>query len=251
MEGRYLGKLDGSSLEYGAEDGMDADEEDENSDESDEDMRAYRLHSSSSECSEDDVVHPVPVIISDDSSSLNLKSLLKPKSLQTAKATSEEGSNGDNRRGVSFFDDVTVYLFDQETPTKELGEHTLDPSSQLSDFSSPVASSSYLNRFTNSESSTDEEGGAFEWDDDFSSPEPNFLSKAASDHSASRPSGTSAASKYFSPPPANRTLEQSWNSPSNYSRFSISPASIASFSLTHLTDSDIEQGGSGEDGEKD
>ncbi|XP_016106632.1 serine/threonine-protein kinase LMTK2-like [Sinocyclocheilus grahami] len=251
IEGRYLGKLDGSSLEYGTEDGMDADEEDENSDESDEDMRAYRLHSSSSECSEDDVVHPVPVIISDDSSSLNLKGLLKPKSLQTAKATSEEGSNGDNRRGVSFFDDVTVYLFDQETPTKELGEHTLDPSSQLSDFSSPVASSSYLNRFTNSESSTDEEGGAFEWDDDFPSPGPNFLSKAASDHSASRPGGTSAASKYFSPPPANRTLEQSWNSPSNYSRFSISPASIASFSLTHLTDSDIEQGGSGEDGEKD
>lgn len=113
MEGRYLGKLDGSSLEFGSEDGMDADEEDENSDESDEDMRAYRLHSSSSECSEDDVVHPVPVIISDDSSSLNLKSLLKPKSLQTAKATSEEGSDGDDRRGVSFFDDVTVYLFDQ------------------------------------------------------------------------------------------------------------------------------------------
>ncbi|XP_073689262.1 serine/threonine-protein kinase LMTK2 [Garra rufa] len=251
MEGRYLGKLDGSSLEYGTEDGMDADEEDENSDESDEDMRAYRLHSSSSECSEDDIVHPVPVIISDDSSSLNLKSLLKPKSLQTAEATSEEGSSRDNRRGVSFFDDVTVYLFDQETPTKELGEHTLDPSSQLSDFSSPVAASSYLNRFTNSESSTDEEGGAFEWDDDFPSPEPNFLSKAASDHSASRPGGTSAVSKYFSPPPANRTLEQSWNSPSNYSRFSISPASIASFSLTHLTDSDMEQGGSGEDGEKD
>lgn len=251
MEGRYLGKLDGSSMEYGTEDGMDADEEDENSDESDDDMRAYRLHSSSSECSEDEVVHPVPVIISDNSSSLSLKSLLKPKSLQTAKATSEEGSDGNNRRGVSFFDDVTVYLFDQETPTKELGEHTLDPSSQLSDFNSPVSSSSYFNRFTNSESSTDEEGGAFEWDDDFPSPEPNFLSKAASDHSASRSSGTSAASKYLSPPPANRTLEQSWNSPSNYTRFSISPASIASFSLTHLTDSDIEQGGSGEDGEKD
>lgn len=110
MEGRYLGKLDGSSLGYGPEDGMDADEEDENSDESDDDVRAYRLHSSSSECSEDDVVHPVPVIISDDSSSLNLKSLLKPKSFQNTKATTEEGSD---RRGVSFFDDVTVYLFDQ------------------------------------------------------------------------------------------------------------------------------------------
>ncbi|XP_051988354.1 serine/threonine-protein kinase LMTK2-like [Xyrauchen texanus] len=248
MEGRYLGKLDGSSLEYVPEDGMEADEEDENSDESDEDMRAYRLHSSSSECSEDDIVHPIPVIISDNSNSLNLKSLLKPKSLQTAKPTSEVGSD---RRGVSFFDDVTLYLFDQETPTKELREHTLDPSSQVSDFSSPVASSNYLNRFTNSESSTDEEGGAFEWDDDFPSPEPNFLSKATSDHAASRTSGTSAASKYFSPPPANRTLEQSWNTPSNYSRFSMSPANMSSFSITHLTDSDTEQGGSGEDGEKD
>ncbi|KAA0705301.1 Serine/threonine-protein kinase LMTK2 [Triplophysa tibetana] len=248
MEGRYLGKIDGSSLEYGPEDGMDADEEDENSDESDDDVRAYRLHSSSSECSEDDVVHPVPVIISEDSSSLNLKSLLKPIFSRNTKATTEEGSD---RRGVSFFDDVTVYLFDQETPTKELGEHALDPGRQVSDFSSPVASSSYLNRFTNSESSTDEEGGAFEWDDDFPSPEPNFLSKSTSDHSVSQTSASSAASKYFSPPPVNRTMEQSWNSPSNYSRFSISPASMASFSLTHLTDSDIEQGGSGEDGEKD
>lgn len=248
MEGRYLGKLDGSSLEFRPEDGMDADEEDENSDESDEDMRAYRLHSSSSECSEDDVVHPVPVIISENNSSLNLKSLLKSKSPQSAKRTMEEASD---RRGVSFFDDVTVYLFDQETPTKELGDHTVDPSRQVSEFSSPVASSSYLNRFANSESSTDEEGGAFEWDDDFPSPEPSFLSKATGDHSSTRTTGSSAASKYFSPPPANRTLEQSWNSPSNYSRFSISPASMASFSLTHLTDSDIEQGGSGEDGEKD
>lgn len=46
-----------------------------------------------------------------------------------------------------------------------------------------------------------------------------------------------------SPPAAGRVLEPSWSGSSNYSRFSISPASIASFSLTHLTDSDIEQGG--------
>ncbi|XP_036446153.1 serine/threonine-protein kinase LMTK2 [Colossoma macropomum] len=247
MEGRYLGKLDGAAVAGGSEDGMEADEEDENSDDSDDDMRAYRLHSSGSE-SEDDVVHPVPVIVSDNSDACNLKSLLKLQSLQTTRSTTAGDSNGDNKRAVSFFDDVTVYLFDQETPTKELGDHTLGPNSQASEFSSPPASSSYLNRFTNSESSTDEEGGAFEWDDDFSA-EPSFLSKAGSDSSASR---ATAASKYFSPPPANRSSEQSWTSPSStYSRFSISPASIASFSLTHLTDSDIEQGGSSEDGEKD
>uniref|UniRef100_W5LNB7 non-specific serine/threonine protein kinase n=1 Tax=Astyanax mexicanus TaxID=7994 RepID=W5LNB7_ASTMX len=247
MEGRYLGKLDGATVAGGSEDGMDADEEDENSDDSDDDVRAYRLHSSGSE-SEDDVVHPVPVIVSDNSDASNLKSLLKPKSLQTSKPTAAGNSNGENRRAVSFFDDVTVFLFDQETPTKELGDHTLGSNSQVSEFSSPPSSSSYLNRFTNSESSTDEEGGAFEWDDDFSA-EPSFLSKPGTDSSAS--SRATAASRFFSPPPANRSSEQSWTSPSTYSRFSISPASIASFSLTHLTDSDIEQGGSSEDGEKD
>lgn len=86
-------------------------------------------------------------------------------------------------------------------------------------------------------------GGGFEWDDDFSSPAPAFLPKTDKDP-ASKAMSSSAASRFSSPPPvAGRVLEPSWTSSSNYSRFSISPASIASFSLTHLTDSDIEQGG--------
>lgn len=235
VEGRYLGRLDRH------EDGMDADEEDENSDDSDDDLCAYRLHSSSSD-SEDDAVHPVPVIISDDTSAKNLRSLLKPTSLNidTASPLHHARLNADNsRRAVSFFDDVTVYLFDQETPTKELGDHSGSSNSRVPEFGSPGPTASYLNRFTNSESSTDEEGGGFEWDDDFSSPGPKALS-------ASSVSG-------FSTPPstANLAREPSWTSSSSYSRFSISPASIANFSLTHLTDSDIEQGGSSEDGEKD
>lgn len=252
MEGRYLGRRDGVGTE-GQEDGMEADEEDENSEDSDDEAQAYRLHSSSSE-SEDDAVYPVPVIVSDDSSARNLKSLLKPNSLNvTAKPpTPLGGSDANDRRAVSFFDDVTVYLFDQDTPTKELGDHSLGSNSQVSEFSSPVPTSSYLNRFTNSESSTDEEGGGFEWDDDFSSPEPSFLSKAAKDLAQAKTTASSAAARYFSPPPAGRAPEPSWAaSSSNYSRFSISPASIANFSLTHLSDSDIEQGGSSEDGEKD
>ncbi|CAJ1076550.1 serine/threonine-protein kinase LMTK2 [Xyrichtys novacula] len=249
MEGRYLGRRDGSALD-GQEDGVDADEEDENSDDSDDDMRAYRLHSSSSD-SEDDTVHPVPVIISDDSSAKNLKSLLKPTTLNIEASSSPFPArfNADNsRRAVSFFDDVTVYLFDQETPTKELGDHSSGSNSQAPELSSPVSTSSYLNRFTNSESSTDEEGGGFEWDDDFSSPAPAFLPKSDKDP-VSKTMSSSAASRFASPP--STVLEPSWTSSSNYSRFSISPASIASFSLTHLTDSDIEQGGSSEDGEKD
>ncbi|XP_062295581.1 serine/threonine-protein kinase LMTK2 isoform X1 [Scomber scombrus] len=253
MEGRYLGRRDGSGLDV-QEDGVDADEEDEISDDSDDDIRAYQLHSSSSD-SEDDTVHTVPLIVSDDSSSKNLKSLLKPTSLNIEALPDSlfsARSNADNsRRAVSFFDDVTVYLFDQETPTKELGDHSSGSNSHVPEFSSPAPTASYLNRFTNSESSTDEEGGGFEWDDDFSSTASTFLSKTNKDP-VSKVMSTSAASRFSSPPPAvGRVLEPSWTSSSNYSRFSISPASIATFSLTHLTDSDIEQGGNSEDGEKD
>ncbi|XP_061892837.1 serine/threonine-protein kinase LMTK2 isoform X2 [Entelurus aequoreus] len=236
MEGRYLGRRDGSGLD-GLEDGGDADEENENSDDSDEDAHAYQLHSSSSD-SEDDGVHTVPLIISDDSDSKNLRSLLKPSTL-SIQAPSPTSHTDTTRRAVSFFDDVTVYLFDQETPTKELGDHTSGSDNHTPQFSHPVPSSSYLNRFANSESSTDEEGGGFEWDDDFPST-PAFPSK----------SHTDMASKGISAPPP-LTTASLWSGSSNYSRFSISPASIASFSLTHLTDSDMEQGGNSEDGEKD
>lgn len=187
VEGRYLGRRDGSGLN-GQEDGVDADEEDENSDDSDDDIRAYQVHSSSSE-SEDEAVHTVPLVVSDDSSAKNLKSLLKPTTLNVEASSPQVSgrSSADSKRAVSFFDDVTVYLFDQvkslsqlkessemrlsghllitfqcvvfqETPTKELGDHSSGSNSQVPEFSSPVATASYLNRFTNSESSTDEEG---------------------------------------------------------------------------------------------
>lgn len=109
-EGRYLSRRDS---EDGREDGMDADEEDENSDDSDDERHAYRLHSSSEE-SEDDVEHPVPLIICDNSGASHLKSLLKPTSLQVDKTSAADTSDADSsRRAVSFFDDVTVFLFDQ------------------------------------------------------------------------------------------------------------------------------------------
>lgn len=66
------------------------------------------------------------------------------------------------------------------------------------------------------------------------------MSKTTSHLLRSKPS--LQTSKYFSPPPP-RSTEPSWPHGAPYSRFSITPASIASFSLTHLTDSDMEQGG--------
>ncbi|XP_020821024.1 serine/threonine-protein kinase LMTK2 isoform X2 [Phascolarctos cinereus] len=243
IEGKYLGKLDVSGMIDISEDGIDADEEDENSDDSDDDLRAFHLHSLSSE-SEDETVHPVPVILSDNDDGKHLRSLLKPP-MPIGNDKLPDNWRKD-KKAVTFFDDVTVYLFDQETPTKELGHRGAEANNQESDSATPSLGPNDLNRFTNSESSTDEEGGGFEWDDDFS--QESFMAKTA-DNLGSKPS--LQTSKYFSPPPPSRSIEQSWSHASPYSRFSISPANIASFSLTHLTDSDIEQGGSSEDGEKD
>ncbi|XP_053412659.1 serine/threonine-protein kinase LMTK2 isoform X1 [Nycticebus coucang] len=243
IEGKYLGKLGMSGMLDLSEDGIDADEEDENSDDSDEDLRAFNLHSLSSE-SEEEIEHPVPVILSNEDGK-HLRSLLKPSAAMATDQVPDDWKK--EKKAVTFFDDVTVYLFDQETPTKELGPCGGEAHGPELSGSAPSAGPPYLSRCINSESSTDEEGGGFEWDDDFS-PDP-FMSKTTSNLLSSKPS--LQTSKYFSPPPPARGSEQSWPHVAPYSRFSISPANIASFSLTHLTDSDIEQGGSSEDGEKD
>ncbi|XP_078096744.1 serine/threonine-protein kinase LMTK2 isoform X2 [Mustelus asterias] len=253
VEGRYLGRLDTSEFFDPSEeqDGMEADEEDENSDDSEDDYRGYSINSPSSD-SEDDAAHPVPIVVTENDDGKALRSLLKDSGPTDLEA---DPIKRRVKKVVSFFDDVTVFLFDQETPTKELGEHSAAENSQVSDGGSPIVStgSHFSNRFSNSESSTDEEGGGFEWEDDFSmtSSDSSFISQT-SNRIGSLKQSPSPALRYFSPPPSSRALEQKWtDTSSSYSRFSISPSNIASFSLTHLTDSDIEQGGSSEDGEKD
>uniref|UniRef100_A0A8C8SV40 non-specific serine/threonine protein kinase n=1 Tax=Pelusios castaneus TaxID=367368 RepID=A0A8C8SV40_9SAUR len=61
----------------------------------------------------------VPIVVSDSDDGRNLRGLLKsPRS-------AEEAAELDRKRKmVSFFDDVTVYLFDQETPTNELSSQS-------------------------------------------------------------------------------------------------------------------------------
>lgn len=109
VEGKYLGKLGVSGMLDLAEDGIDADEEDENSDDSDEDLRAFNLHSLSSE-SEDETEHPVPVILSSEDGQ-HLRSLLKPCAAAAADQLPNDWKK--EKKAVTFFDDVTVYLFDQ------------------------------------------------------------------------------------------------------------------------------------------
>ncbi|TNM97319.1 hypothetical protein fugu_015475 [Takifugu bimaculatus] len=86
-------------------------------------------------------------VVSDDSGAKNLKSLLKPTTLNID--ASEPPAKGGARRAVSFFDDVTVFLFDQETPTKELGDHAYGSRSPAPELSGAAPSAGCLSRFTN------------------------------------------------------------------------------------------------------
>lgn len=111
IEGKYLGKLDVTGMRGLSLDGDDADEEDENSDDSEDDMRTFHLHGLSSD-SDEEVVHQVPVILTDSDDGRQLRSLLKyPKLL--GQNSPHENLLKNERRAVTFFDDVTVYLFDQ------------------------------------------------------------------------------------------------------------------------------------------
>lgn len=93
----------------GALDGRPEDDEDsEDSEESDEELRCYSVQ----EPSEDSEEEPpaVPVVVAESQSARNLRSLLKMPSL-LSEAFCDDLER--KKKAVSFFDDVTVYLFDQ------------------------------------------------------------------------------------------------------------------------------------------
>jgi hypothetical protein len=84
------------------------DEDTEDSEESDEELRCYSVQ----EPSEDSEEEPpaVPVVVAESQSARNLRSLLKMPSL-LSEAFCDDLER--KKKAVSFFDDVTVYLFDQ------------------------------------------------------------------------------------------------------------------------------------------
>ncbi|KAM8786672.1 serine/threonine-protein kinase LMTK1 isoform 2-T2 [Rhynchonycteris naso] len=92
-------------------------EEEEDSDESDEEIRCYSIQEHSEESEEE--APPVTVVVAESQSARNLRSLLKMPSL-LSEAFCEDLER--KKKAVSFFDDVTVYLFDQESPSRELRE---------------------------------------------------------------------------------------------------------------------------------
>ncbi|XP_069055842.1 serine/threonine-protein kinase LMTK1 isoform X1 [Pleurodeles waltl] len=210
----------------------DEDEDTEDSDESDEELCCYNIQEPSEDSEEE--LSTAPVIIAESHSARNLRSLLKIPSL-VPHTFCEDFER--KKKAVSFFDDVTVYLFDQESPTKDLGEQDFPTVTD----SCPLATVSPLERLNTSDDSSDgnvsEESGGFEWDDDFPlmAVTPSF------------PSSLTPVDSVL----ATTAQAQKQVVPVHFSRFTVSPAAVSRFSITHVSDSDMESaGGSSEDGER-
>ncbi|XP_074872081.1 serine/threonine-protein kinase LMTK3 [Carettochelys insculpta] len=150
----------------------------------------------------------VPIVVSDSDDGRNLRGLLKsPRS-------AEEAAELDRKRKmVSFFDDVTVYLFDQETPTNELSSQS-GPEGEGSPSQGPVGQPS-LEAFPHADGFS----GSFEWDDDFPlmAQNPSFVSMVTDPSSGAPPA----------PPPVllpAKGAEPSLMDALRFSRFTVSPA---------------------------
>uniref|UniRef100_A0A2R8Z5V2 non-specific serine/threonine protein kinase n=1 Tax=Pan paniscus TaxID=9597 RepID=A0A2R8Z5V2_PANPA len=199
--------------------GRPEEEDSEDSGESDEELRCYSVQEPSEDSEED--APPVPVVVAESQSARNLRSLLKMPSL-LSEAFCEDLER--KKKAVSFFDDVTVYLFDQESPTRELGEpfpgaKESPPTFLRGSPGSPSAPNRPQQADGSPNGSTAEEGGGFAWDDDF----PLMPAKAA----------FAMALDPAAPAPAAPT-------PAPFSRFTVSPAPTSRFSITHVSDSDAE-----------
>ncbi|KAG1967107.1 serine/threonine-protein kinase LMTK1 isoform X1 [Pimephales promelas] len=209
--------------------GDEADEEDsEDSDESDE-LRSYNIQEQSDES--DDEFPVVPVIVSDRSSARHLRSLLKMPSILTQSFCDELESK---KKAVSFFDDVTVFLFDQESPTGELGDYSFPVDAEPNGQASEVELPQPHDRVTAPEDSLGrnfpEESGECEWQDDF----PLMPS----------PSTSEPGSEEITTPPNSPIKSPDEKPVPPFSRFRVSR-----FSITQVSDSDTDSmGGNSENG---
>ncbi|KAF3846279.1 hypothetical protein F7725_003357 [Dissostichus mawsoni] len=206
------------------------DEDDSDDSESDEELRTYNIQDEDSEESDDDF-STVPVVISDCSRARHLRSLLKMPGLLTQSFCDELERK---KKAVSFFDDVTVFLFDQESPTGELVDFAFSTETETSAQESleeknndsqqqlnPGLEAQSCESFCVSEETdgnNSEEGGGYEWEDDLLL-EPRPSSPETLPEPQSSPTCTSNSPE--APKPAAVALN----------RFMVSR-----FSITHVSD---------------
>ncbi|XP_041431965.1 serine/threonine-protein kinase LMTK1 isoform X3 [Xenopus laevis] len=208
------------------------DDESEDSDDSDEELRCYNIQEHSEESEEEHGI--VPIVITDNSSSGHLRSLLKISSfLPEAVCTAFDRK----KKVVSFYDDVTVYLFDQESPTLDLAEQDFPetpPSNGPSTVQQEVEQRACME--PGDRPILEEKGVGFEWEDDLD------LTKAKASFVTSLSSEMVKSENNSLPAPVpiqNPALSV------QFSRFSVSPTSLSRFSITQVADSDLKSVGAG------
>ncbi|KAG7242827.1 hypothetical protein INR49_018082 [Caranx melampygus] len=222
------------------------DEDDSDDSESDEELRTYNIQDEDSEESEEDFT-TVPVVVSDCSRARHLRSLLKMPTLLTQSFCDELERK---KKAVSFFDDVTVFLFDQESPTGELADFTFstgtEPSGQESsegnisdqqlqpdpELEAEACETVHVSEETDANNS--EEGGDCQWGDNLS-----FEPRPSSPDTIPEPwsSATPTSNNPDAPKPAAVALN----------RFMVSR-----FSITHVSDPHMGSAtGNSEDSPKD
>ncbi|XP_078427303.1 serine/threonine-protein kinase LMTK1 isoform X3 [Cetorhinus maximus] len=243
LELPLLGIKKESRQAFDGEEGDEEDEDDDESDDSDEELGIYNIQEHSEESEEE--IPAVPIIVTEKDDGKNLRSLLKLPNLVCETFCDDLDRK---KKAVSFYDDVTVYLFDQESPTGELSEQNIpevDPAFQYhpehSQNKSTSVSTATERQNTSSDGNFSEESGGFEWDDDF----PLVPVKSSLVTEGSSLASEAASSAVPSGPEQNQVQK------TRFSRFTVSPATVSRFSITHVLDSEIESvGGSFEEGER-
>ncbi|KAI3359199.1 hypothetical protein L3Q82_002716 [Scortum barcoo] len=204
------------------------DEDDSDDSESDEELRTYNIQDEDSEESEEDF-STVPVVVSDCSRARHLRSLLKMPTLLTQSFCDELERK---KKAVSFFDDVTVFLFDQESPTGELADYTFCTESSGQDSSEEKGSDPQVQRDTDPEAEScetvcvseetdgnnSEEGGGYEWENEPFEPRPSSPDTIPEPQSSPTPTSNSPEA----PKPAAVAINQFM---------------VSRFSITHVSDS--------------
>ncbi|XP_060882741.1 serine/threonine-protein kinase LMTK1 isoform X1 [Labrus mixtus] len=203
------------------------DEDDSDDSESDEELRTYNIQDEDSDESEEDFT-AVPVVVSDCSRARHLRSLLKMPTLLSQSFCEELERK---KKAVSFFDDVTVFLFDQESPTGELADYSFSTGTEASGEAvseeknsdqlqtAPEVKAESCEIFCVSEETGENssvEDGGYEWEDDLSL-------KPSSPETISEPES--------SPSPTSNSPETPKPAAVALNRFMVSR-----FSITHVSD---------------
>ncbi|XP_044152227.1 serine/threonine-protein kinase LMTK1 isoform X2 [Bufo gargarizans] len=199
----------------------DEDEESDDSDESDEELRCYNIQEHSEESEEEHTT--IPIIITDNGSCGHLRSLLKtPSFLPQAEPTELDRK----KKAVSFFDDVTVYLFDQESPTLEI------PDQEFPELPSVLQEMNFKEPTDHLLGS-----GEFEWEE----PLPTKPVKSSFITSLTPVVLNTEVDSAPNPMPVSAAVPipvpvQKPQLPVQFSRFSVSPTAVSRFSITQVAD---------------